>query len=121
MVRASTQSFALRLDDGQEVRGVLLSGSVVSAATYLNQRVLVLGRAVYRASGRLLRIDAEDISGAGGDSSLWSRIPAPRKRRLDRSSLHVPQGPRSGVSAILGTWPGDETDEEISAWLERNS
>jgi hypothetical protein len=121
MVRASTQSFALRLDDGQEIRGVLVSGSVVSAASYLNSRVLVLGRAVYRASGRLLRIDADEITTASGGSSFWSRLPAPRSRRLDASSFHVPQGPRSGAAAIVGKWPGDETDEEIAAWLESNS
>jgi len=121
MVRASTQSFALRLDDGQEVRGVLGSGSIVDTAAHLNRRVLVLGQAVYRTSGRLLRIDADEIRAADGEPSLWSRIPPPRTRRFDPSSLRVPQGPRSGVSAILGRWPGDETDEEIAAWLERTS
>jgi hypothetical protein len=121
MVRASTQSFALRLDDGQTLRGSLVSGSIVDAAAQLNSRVLILGRAVYRASGRLLRIDADEIKGAAGELSLWSRIPSPRTRRLDPSSLHVPQGPRSGVSAVIGRWPGDETDEEIAAWLERTS
>ena len=121
LVRASTQSFALRLDDGQEVSGVLVSGSVVNTAAHLNSRVLVLGRAIYRASGKLLRIDADEIKSAGAGSSLWSRIPAPRTRHLDTTSLRVPQGPRSGVSAIIGRWPGDETDEEIATWLERNS
>jgi hypothetical protein len=121
MLRASTQKFALRLDDGQEVRGVLVSGSIVDAAARLNSRVLVLGRVIYRASGRLLRIDADEIKGAAGEPSLWSRIPSPRTRRIDTSALHVPQGPRSGVSTILGRWPGDETDEEIAAWLERTS
>lgn len=121
MVRASTQSFALRLDDGQEARGILVSGSVVDAAAQLNSRVLVLGRAVYRASGRLLRIDADEIKGAEREPSFWSRVPTPRTRRFDPSALHVPQGPRTGVSAIIGRWPGDETDEEIAAWLERTS
>jgi hypothetical protein len=121
MVRASTQSLALRLDDGQTVRGSLVSGSIVNAAAQLNCRVLVLGRAVYRASGQLLRIDADEIKGAAAEPSLWSRIPSPRTRRFDSSSLHVPQGPRSGVSAIIGRWPGDETDDEIAAWLERTS
>jgi len=121
MVRASTQSFALRLDDRQEVRGVLVSGSVVEAAAQLNRRVLVLGRAVYRASGRLLRIDADEITATEDDSSIWSRVPAPRRRKLDLSEYRKPQGPKSGMSAILGRWPGDETDEEIREALERLS
>ncbi len=31
--------------------------------------------------------------------------------------LHKRQGPRSGVAAIIGRWPGDETDEEIDKAL----
>ncbi len=121
MVRASTQSFALHLDDGQEVRGVLVSGSVVDAAAHLNRRVLVLGRAIYRASGRLLRVDADEITTAEDESSFWSRVPLPRRRTLDLSEYRKPQGPKSGMSAILGRWPGDETDEEIREALERLS
>jgi hypothetical protein len=121
MIRASTQSFALHLDDSQEVRGVLVSGAVVEVAPLLGKRVLALGRAIYRASGRLLRIDADAITSGEGEPSFWSRIPAPRTRRLNPSSLHVPQGPRSGLSTVIGRWPGDETDEEIAAWLEWTS
>jgi hypothetical protein len=121
MVRASTQSFALRLEDGQEVRGVLVWGNIVQAASHLNHQVLVLGRAVYRASGRLLRIDADEITGETGEPSFWSRVPPPKRRKFDLAPYHKTQGPRSGMNAIIGRWPGDETDEEIQAALERLS
>jgi hypothetical protein len=62
MLRASTQSFGILLDDGQEIRGVLLEGDIEGIGPLLNQRVLVVGRAVYRASGRPLRIDAEAVT-----------------------------------------------------------
>jgi hypothetical protein len=42
-------------------------------------------------------------------------------RKLDRRALHRPQGPDSGVNAIIGRWPGDESDEEIIALLEELS
>jgi hypothetical protein len=50
----------------------------------------------------------------------------PVKRRflvgkLDLKALHQPQGPDSGINAIMGKWPGDETDEEILALLEEMS
>lgn len=121
MVCATTQGFALHLDDGQEVRGVVVSGSVGDAAANLDRRVLVLGRAIYRASGRLLRVDADQITAAGDESTLWSRVPHPRRRKLDLAQYRKPQGPTSGMSAILGRWPGDETDEEIQEALERLS
>ncbi len=42
-------------------------------------------------------------------------------RKLDISALHQPQGPDSGINAIIGKWPGDESDEEILALLEELS
>jgi hypothetical protein len=41
--------------------------------------------------------------------------------KLDLKALHQPQGPDSGINAIIGKWPGDETDEEILALLEEMS
>lgn len=42
-------------------------------------------------------------------------------RKLDRRSLHVPQGPDSGINLLIGKWPGDESEEEILALLEELS
>lgn len=119
MIKVSAQSFGLRLDDGTDVRGVL--PSVVDVAHHIDRRVLVLGQAIYRASGRLLRIDADEIRAAEGEPSIWSRVPPPRRRKFDLAPYRKPQGPKSGMSAILGRWPGDETDEEIREALERLS
>jgi hypothetical protein len=122
MVRVSTQSFAIHLDDGQEVRGVLTEGSISAAGALLNQRVLVLGRAVYRPSGRLLRVDAERIEDGEGASNLWSKVPNPIfGRRLDSRALYKPQTQTTGINAIFGKWPGDETDEEFSKAVEELS
>ncbi len=41
--------------------------------------------------------------------------------KLDLEALHQPQGPNSGINAIMGKWPGDETEEEILALLEEMS
>lgn len=41
--------------------------------------------------------------------------------KLDLKALHVPQGPKSGINAIIGKWPGDESEEEILALLEELS
>ena len=38
-----------------------------------------------------------------------------------QSDFRQPQGPDSGLNAILGQWPGDETDDEIAAELENLS
>ena len=40
---------------------------------------------------------------------------------LDREALACPQDATSGVQAILGQWPGDESDDEIFAALDELS
>ena len=121
MIRASTEAFAIKLDDGQEVRGVIAGGEIVGLAKLLQKQVLVLGKAVYRPSGALLRVDAEDISPANGEASFWSRMPQPNRRTLDRTGLRRPQGPKSGLGAILGKWPGDEPDDVVEEALRQLS
>ncbi|MEL7500597.1 MAG: hypothetical protein AAFN77_23595 [Planctomycetota bacterium] len=121
MIRASTEAFAIKLDDGQEVAGVVSGGEVKGLPDLFQQRVLVLGMAVYRPSGSLLRIDAEQVSAANGEPSLWSRMPAPTKRKTDRTNIVQFQGPKSGLAAIIGKWPGDESDEDIDAALRQIS
>jgi len=34
-----------------------------------------------------------------------------------RESLHVPQTPDTGLGAVIGKWPGTETDEEVAELL----
>lgn len=53
-----------------------------------------------------------------------SKIRSPRRvlvRKLDLNALDQPQGPDTGINAIIGKWPGDESDEEIIALLEEMS
>ncbi len=121
MVRASNLTFALQLDEDEEVRGVLLEGSIEELASLLNQRVLVLGKAVYRASGRILRIDTEEFRAAAGPDDFFSRLPQPPRLQLDRKALLHDQQHKKGVRAIFGKWPGDETDEQIEQALKELS
>jgi hypothetical protein len=118
-VRISRQTFALRLDDGHEVRGVLGSSAFDELLELFGskRRVLVRGDAVYRASGQLLLVDAEDVSPGEGEPDLWSRLPGPADGMLDAGQLRRRQTRTTGLSAIVGKWPGTETDEEIEAAL----
>jgi len=42
-------------------------------------------------------------------------------RRLDRRALYRPQGPDSGINAIIGRIPAEDDDEEVIAALEELS
>ena len=80
------------------------------------------GVAKFRPSGSLLRIEAERIERADEhDLSLWSTPPRPIFGPQDERALHQPQGPRSGVGAIFGQLPDEESDEDIIEALDRFS
>ncbi len=121
MIRASTHSFALRLDDGSEVRGVLDSDDLSPFVELFGKRVVASGQAAFRPSGRLLILEADGLEVAGPQATIWSRMPRPVSQGLARGSLRRTQGPRSGLAALVGQWPGDESDEEIGELLRQLS
>jgi hypothetical protein len=118
---ASTQRFSVLLDSGEKVTGNFADDQVDAMQELWRKRVLVLGTAIYRASGRLLRIDAEAVKSGENEPTVFSRMPSPPGTRIDTSKLRKPQGLKSGINAIIGKWPGQETEEEITAILEELS
>lgn len=118
MIRDSTNSFAVKLKDGQEIRGVLTDGEIARVAELFGQEVLVLGKAVYRPSGRLLRIDADEVVQAAERDRFFSSVPKPKRSRYNLREVLREQQHKGGVSAIFGKWPGDESDEEIARALK---
>src|SRR5262249_26968012 len=117
MIRASTQGFGLKLDDGSELAGIYERGDISDLEPFFRKRVIVSGNLVYRPSGRPLRLDTTYLRTADGESSVWSRLPGSPVERLDVRELRQPQTKKTGVNAILGQWPGDEDDEEVGEKL----
>jgi hypothetical protein len=115
MVRHSTRSFGLLLSDGQEVRGIMNEGNPDLLKQYFGREITIFGKAIYRPSGSLLRIDAQEILDTAEGRSAFSVVPPAftQRSKLDRKIQHS----KNGVSAFFGTWPGDETDEELLAAL----
>jgi len=120
-MEASTQRFSLILDSGERVAGVFPEELSEQLQGLWRKRVLVLGTSIFRASGNLLRIDADAVENGENEASLFSKVPVAGKSRLDVCRLRKSQGSRSGMAAIMGQWPGDETDLEIEEALERIS
>ncbi len=120
-IRHSDRAFTLKLEDGGQVRGLAADVPVDRLRELFGRKAMVSALAHFRPSGKVLRLDAEHIEPAGDDFSAWSREPVALFGKTDQASLRVPQGPRSGVNAIFGQWPGEETDEEILRALEEMS
>lgn len=117
MIRSSTNGFAVQLKSGEEARGVLTEGKIGPCRDLLEHDVLVLGKAVFRASGKLLRIDAQSIAPANGQADLFSAMPKPSHSRFSLPAVVQGQRQKQGIHAVMGKWPGDESDEEVEAAL----
>jgi hypothetical protein len=121
-IRHSDRAFTLVLESGEQIRGVLAEGEPEVLAPFFGQVAVVSGIAQFRPSGSLLRVDADLLEpGTDQDLELWSETPQPLFAPTEDRDLRRPQGPRSGINALVGSWPGDETDDEIFAMLEEMS
>jgi hypothetical protein len=118
-IRHSDRVFSLALESGAVLKGVAERLEPTQMAALFGKQVVVSGLAVFRPSGSVSRIEAEQIQEASTrESSLWSRPPRPLQLPLDVRALRVSQDERSGLNAIYGQWPGDESEEELTAALE---
>lgn len=122
MLWSSRQAFSLTLSgEPAEVSGVLLEGDIADLKDLFRKRVLVEGQAVYRPSGRVLRLDAERVLPAEDMQGSWDSIPPPMNRRAESIHGWPRQTPQTGINAVIGKWPSDETDDEIFEILEQIS
>jgi hypothetical protein len=120
-IEASTQRFSLLLDSGERIAGVYPKEISDNLQKLWRKRVLVLGTSVFRASGNLLRVEADSIENGKNAAALFSTPPVANGTRLDPGRFLKSQGPRSGMAAIMDRWPGTETEAEVEVALERIS
>jgi hypothetical protein len=113
MIRASDGSFALILESNAPVRGVWVGGDPQAMRDFFDKNVILEGRAFFRPSGALLRIEAEGIALASQTDVFFSTPPEAVPQSIGRRTLQKPQTHKTGVAAIFGKWPGDETEEQL--------
>lgn len=119
----SDRAFRLVLDDGSQLQGLVPESVELLKAlpAFWGHKAVVHGQAKFRPSGRVLRLEATAIEAANGDVRVWAEMPRPLFAAMDAAQLRAPQGPRSGINAIIGHWPGEETDDVVRQALERLS
>lgn len=121
MIRASDGSFGLLVQSGETVHGVLVADETDTLRDLWRKQVVVEGRAMFRPSGSVLRIEAEGMAPASDADRFFARLPSPRTAKLPHKELRKPQSPTTGLGAIFGKWPGEETEEELLTALKEMS
>jgi len=122
-IRASDRTFTIRSTaHNLAFKGIAEPGQRQQLQELWGKSVLVGGMAHFTPAGGLLRIEAEQIRKASlKEESQWGAPPRSLGGAETPQSLKVPQGPRSGLNAIMGKWPGDESDDVIAEALEHLS
>jgi hypothetical protein len=122
VIRHSDLAFVLVLATGEKIPGLLAAGDPQVLTNHWGRDAVVTGIAHFRPSGTLLRVDAELIHPAGArDLEAWSSVPRSLFGTARESAAARPAGTRGGLNALFGAWPGDESDDEVTAWLEELS
>jgi hypothetical protein len=117
-IRHSDRAFSLLLESGEVVRGLVVADHITTGAlaALFGRPALVAGHAKFRPSGSVLRIEADHIAEAStADLGVFSAVPAPVLGAVEPRDLR--KQPGLGLAAVVGEWPGDETDEEVRAAL----
>lgn len=122
-IRHSDRTFTLLLPHSHEsIKGIADPAQLERLQGLWGKAVLVSGVAHFAADDRILRIEATSLKDASDrDIELWAFSPKPLGARIAPGDLRVLQGPRTGLNAIIGQWPGEEADEEIERVLEQLS
>lgn len=118
-IRYSDCRFSLILGNGAVLQGTAFGLGHQTLRDHFGQAVVVTGTAAFRPSGKPLRVDVERIEPASErDGRLWSAPPKPLLAPLSARQLREEQRGKGGLAALLGKWPGDESDELVRSALE---
>jgi hypothetical protein len=121
-IRYSDRAFTLVIPGGPALRGVYPGDDGGQLKAHFGQVVAVSGVGHFKPSGALRVIEADGVVPASeGDLAVFAAVPTSLEATVDPRTLRVPQGPRTGVNAIFGHWPGEESDEEILRILDEIS
>lgn len=91
---------------------------VVALATLLGREVVLEGDAVFRPSGKLLRVDADAIEAAGASDAFFRKLPTPVARKELVKAARATFSEASSYSAIRGAIEAEESEEDFAAAVE---
>jgi hypothetical protein len=91
------------------------------AAQFFNRDVLCEGLGVFRASGSLLRIDADAIRPANEQADAFRHVPSAVPKSDFARAIRIRQGEPSAYASFLGSVPAEESDEAFARAIEAMS
>jgi hypothetical protein len=120
VMAASQGLLKLRIRPGESVTALWNESQPIEVHRELfNRDVVVEGIAVFRPSGRILRIDAKAVAPAAVQDDFFRQLPQSNMiRDYDRMARTPLAEKKSPFARLLGALPSDESDEEYQAAIE---
>jgi len=115
-ISATRSDIVLTLSNGDKITARIEDHDPAKLKSLFGSRVVLSGMARFRPTGRVLAIDVEHISEARDADALFDTLPVASQSLT--VVVGVAQDEGSGVSALFGTWPGEETEEDLLTALE---
>ncbi|MDP1920253.1 MAG: hypothetical protein Q8L14_28670 [Myxococcales bacterium] len=107
--------FTLVLQNGARIAGTARDLGADALHSHFGKNVVVTGTADFRPSGRLLRLNAEDVDPATkNEMQIFTSVPRP----LLGPPVVEREAVKGGLAAIAGRWPGEESIEELLLQLK---
>jgi len=123
LMGASQGVLKLHLRPG-EVVSALWTGAepIETHRDFFNRDVIVEGLGIFRASGSLLRIEADAVAPASVQDDFFRQLPVAVPVGHDYAvAARLRPGEKSSYAAIRGIVPAEESDEEFAAAVEEFS
>jgi hypothetical protein len=117
MMGVSRKVMGLYLDDGTPVTALWNEDDFMGLSNFLGKDVTIEGLAMFRPSGKLLRIDADTIAAAEAKDAFFSKLPV-AGLSSESATSSLPRRGQPTYANLLGLIPGDESEQEFIHALE---
>ena len=124
LIEHNNRRFQLKLEDGRSIEGIMDPSFVDSEnmRELWGKKVTVKGKALYKPSGRLRRLEAQLVTSFEPGDKILQRIPMVQKRAKPAGEFVLEKKSNSeALRKVWGKWPGDESIEELLALLDGRS
>lgn len=118
---ATRRAFQLKLHDETTIRGRFDEDDRERFQALWDKKVLITGQAEFKPSGLVRHIQAERVVPATEAHQIWAEQPRASQTGFDAREFRRSREAKGGLAALVGKWPGDETDEELEAQLRELS
>lgn len=123
LMGASQGVLKLHLRPGEVVSALWTGAEPIDThRDFFNRDVIVEGLGIFRASGSLLRIEADAVAPASAQDDFFRQLPiAVPVGHNYAASARLRPGEKSAYAALKGSVPAEESDEEFIAAVEELS